>query len=158
MLIFSAQTSLDTALGIALVPYFPPKHHVRAGRLLSGVLDKEDTNSEARFAQAQILETSGKWSEARQHFQTILDQGGEEKMMVAAREELGWCLVSEGKLNEGRDILEEVVGSRDTRWEQTGNEDEALPRARAWWRLGKTEWSIGGTSFWFDPLTASDLR
>ena len=138
--------SLETALGVALVPYFPPKHHSRATRLLTGVIESEPANSEARFARAQILETAGDWSAARELFQFILDQGGEEREMVAAREEVAWCLVNEGKLSEGRDILEEVVEMRDSRWEQSGKEDEALPRARAWWRLGKTEWMIGGES------------
>jgi hypothetical protein len=74
----------------------------------------------------------------------ILDQGGEEHEVVAAKEEVGWCLVNEGQLNEGREILEEVVQLRDTKWEESGKEDEALPRARAWWRLGRVEWMIGG--------------
>jgi superkiller protein 3 len=90
------------------------------------------------------METAGDWLSARELFQSILDQGGEEREMVAAREEVAWCLVNEGKLAEGRDILESVVEMRDSRWEQSGKEDEALPRARAWWRLGKTEWMIGG--------------
>lgn len=141
---FSVHASLDTALGIALVPYFPPKHHARADRLLSGVLEKEPANTPARFSLGQIRETAGNWVEARDHFQRILDQGGDEKETVAAREEVGWCWVNEGKLAEGRDILEEVVEVRDSRWEQGGKEDEAFARARAWWRLGKTEWSIGG--------------
>jgi superkiller protein 3 len=76
----------------------------------------------------------------------ILDLGGDEKEMVAAREELAWCFVNEGRLEKGREILEEVVEMRDSRWEQSGKEDEALPRARAWYRLGRTEWMIGGKS------------
>jgi superkiller protein 3 len=126
------------------VPYFSPKHHPRATRLLNGVLGADPTNSEARFARAQIFQTAGNWSEARKHFQQILDQGGEEKDVVAAREEVGWCLVNEGKLEEGRDILETVVEMRDARQEKEGKDDEAFPRARAWWRLGQTEWMIGG--------------
>lgn len=129
------------------MPYFPPKHHSRASRLLTGVIDSEPTNSEARFARAQIFETAGQWQEARDLFQSILDQGGDDRDMVAAREEVAWCLVNEGKLTEGRDILEEVVEMRDSKWEESGKEDEALPRARAWWRLGKTEWMIGGEQF-----------
>ena len=144
----SAKLSLDTALGVALVPYFAPKHHSQATRLLKGVLDAQPTNSEARFARAQISQDAGKWPEARKGFQYILDQGGEEKGMVAAKEELGWCFVNEGDLNKGRDLLEEVVEVRDRRaGELEGKEDEeAFARARAWWRLGQTEWRIGGGS------------
>ena len=147
-LIFSAKLSLDTALAVALVPYFAPKHHTQATRLLKGVLDAEPTNSEARFARAQISQEAGKWAEARKNFQYILDQGGEEKEMVAAKEELAWCFVNEGDLTKGRDLLEEVVEVRDRRAsELDGKEDEeALARARAWWRLGQTEWRIGGMS------------
>lgn len=136
-------TSLDEALGVALVPYYPPKHHQRASRLLTGVLKDLPADYEARFNMGVILQTANNWAGAREHFQTLLDQGGEEKEMVAAREELGWCLVNEGQLAEGRDVLEAVVEIRDSRKEQEGKDDEAPQRARAWWRLGRTEWMIG---------------
>lgn len=138
------QASLDEALGVALVPYFPPKHHQRAARLLNGVLKTDPNNYEARFANAQILEAASDWAGAQEEFQKLLDHGGDDKQMTAAKEELGWCLVNQGKLTEGRDVLEEVVELRDTRKEQEGKDDEAYPRARAWWRLGRTEWMIGG--------------
>lgn len=67
----------------------------------------------------------------------------DEKDSVAAKEEVGWCLVNEGQLDQGRDVLEEVVQLRDERWEREGKTDEAYIRARAWYRLGETEWRIG---------------
>lgn len=111
------------------------------------MLEAQPANSEARFARAQIYQSAGKWLDAQKNFQIILDQGGDEKDMVAAKEELGWCLVNQDKLDDGRDVLEEVVELRDSRKEQLeeGKEDdEAFARARAWWRLGRTEWMIGG--------------
>jgi superkiller protein 3 len=138
-----AMASLDEALGVALVPYYPPKHHQRASRLLNGVLKTEPSNYAARFAIGQILETAGDWAGAHDEFQRLLDQGGDDKEMTGAKEELGWCLVNQGKLTEGRDVLEEVVELRDTRKEEEGKDDEAFVRARAWWRLGRTEWMIG---------------
>ncbi|WVF69336.1 hypothetical protein IAT40_004112 [Kwoniella sp. CBS 6097] len=137
------RASLDTDLGVALVPYFTPKHHPRATRLLDGVLKSFPESKEARFARAQIHQAAGKWAYARKEFQTLLDAGGDEKSTVAAQEELGWCLVNEGELEKGRDILEEVVAIRDARFEKDRKDDEASPRARAWWRLGQTEWTIG---------------
>lgn len=134
--------SLDAALGVALVPYYPPKHHQRAQRLLAGVLEAEPNDYEAHFALGQIFETAEQWEKARAEYQTLLDLGGDEKQMVAAQEELGWCLVNQGKLEEGRDVLEQVVEVRDTRKEQENKDDEKYPRARAWWRLGRTEWMI----------------
>ncbi|WWD18361.1 hypothetical protein CI109_102811 [Kwoniella shandongensis] len=139
----NVKASLDTVLGVALVPYFAPKHHTRATRLLTGVLKEYPDNSEARFARAQIYQAAGKWSEARKLFQMLLEAGGDEKDVVAAKEELAWCLVNEGKLEKGRDLLESVVETRDARAEQEGKDDEAYQRARAWWRLGQTEWMIG---------------
>ncbi|KAK4687772.1 superkiller protein 3, partial [Tremellales sp. Uapishka_1] len=90
---------------------------------------------------AQIWEAAGKWSEARKFFQILLDAGGSEKEMVNAKEEVGWCLVNEGKLKEGRDVLESVVEARDSTVEE--RDEEQFARARAWWRLGRTEWDIG---------------
>ena len=137
--------SLDTSLGVALVPYFPPKHHARATRLLNGVLNTDSSNTEARFARGQICETALKWSQAREHFQMIVDSAPEDQtQLVSAKEEVAWCLVNEGKLEDGRQILEEIVELRDARWEETKKDDKAFPRARAWWRLGRTEWLIGG--------------
>lgn len=138
----AVQTSLDAALGVALVPYYPPKHHQRAQRLLTTVLQSEPNDFDTHFALGQIFETAGKWEKARAEYQTLLDLGGDEKQMVSAREELGWCLVNEGKLEEGRDVLEHVVEVRDSRKEQEDKDDEKRPRARAWWRLGQTEWKI----------------
>ncbi|GMK57364.1 hypothetical protein CspeluHIS016_0401980 [Cutaneotrichosporon spelunceum] len=138
-----AMASLDEALGVALVPYYPPKHHQRALQLLNGVLKLQPANYAARFGIGQVLEVAGDWAGAQAQFQRLLDQGGDDKEMTAAKEELGWCLVNEGKLTEGRDVLEEVVEVRDTRKEQEGKDDEAFVRARAWWRLGRTEWMIG---------------
>jgi superkiller protein 3 len=142
----SVKASLETALGVALVPYFSPKHHPRATRLLNAILHADHTNAEARFARAQIFQAAGNWFEARKNFQQILDAGGEDREMVAAREEVGWCLVNEGKLEEGREMLETVVEMRDERKEREGKDDEAFARARAWWRLGRTEWMVGGES------------
>jgi superkiller protein 3 len=139
-----SMTSLDVDLGVALVQYYPPKHHSRASKLLSGVLSKDQADTHARFALGQILQAAAKWKEARGHFQIILDTGGDHKEVVAAQEEVGWCLVNEGNLTGGRDVLEQVVELRDTRVETEGKDDEALARARAWWRLGHTEWMIGG--------------
>nr|XP_019045775.1 superkiller protein 3 [Kwoniella bestiolae CBS 10118]OCF24705.1 superkiller protein 3 [Kwoniella bestiolae CBS 10118] len=139
----NVRASLDTTLGLACVPYFAPKHHPRAIRLLDGVLKGYPDNKEARFARARIHQAAGKWSYARKEFQTLIDAGGDEKDVVAAKEELGWCLVNEGELEKGREILEEVVEIRDARNEQEGKDDEAYQRARAWCRLGRTEWMIG---------------
>ncbi|WWC70645.1 uncharacterized protein I206_104596 [Kwoniella pini CBS 10737] len=139
----SVRASLDTILGLACVPYFAPKHHPRAIRLLEGVLKFEPNNKEARFARAQIHQAAGKWSHARKEFKSLIDAGGDEKDVVAAKEELAWCLVNDGDLEKGREILEEVVEIRDARWEKDGKDDEAYSRARAWWRLGRAEWSIG---------------
>ncbi len=96
-------------------------------------------------------------ADAKVFFQQILDQGAlDEKDMVAAKEEVGWCFVNEGQLEQGRDVLEEVVQVRDERWEREGKTDEAFARARAWYRLGETEWRIGGESGRDDSSDDSD--
>ena len=176
------RTALDAALGVSLVHYFPPKHHSRASNLLNAVLKVQPVNSEARFARGQIFETAGNWSEAKKNFEMILnvtepDQSEAQQIqdaadlviskdaeedkrltrsIVGAKEEIGWCLVNEGKLEKGREVLEEVVELRDTRHEQGGKEDEALARARAWWRLGRAEWMIGGQLPFSNPPYGAD--
>jgi len=123
------------------------------------VLKQQPANAEARFARAQIFQAAENWVEARKNFQILLDAGGAEKDVVLAKEEIGWCLVNEGKLEKGRDVLEEVVETRDASWEAEQKDEEAMPRARAWWRLGRTAWMIGGRlllASWLHQL--KDLR
>lgn len=132
------------------MPYYAPKHHPRATRLLNGVLTLQPSNFDARFARAQIFQVANKWAEARKHFQILLDQTQsaesetDEKNNVNAKEELAWCLVNEGKLDEGRELLESVVEVRSGNDRFDAKDEQALARARAWWRLGRTEWMIGG--------------
>ncbi|WVQ72893.1 hypothetical protein IAR50_002454 [Cryptococcus sp. DSM 104548] len=138
----NAQADLDTVLGVALVPYFPPKHHKRATRILETVLTTQPENTEARFSRAQVYQHAGDWTAAREQFQRVLDEAQDEKATITAKEEVGWCLVNEGQLEAGRDVLEEVVAVRDGKSERE-KEGEAKERGRAWYRLGQTEWKIG---------------
>ncbi|WVO14451.1 hypothetical protein L204_102085 [Cryptococcus depauperatus] len=138
----NVKADLDTILGVSLVSSFPPKHHERATRLLKTVLKDYPSKVEARFARAQIYQYAGEWSKAREHFELILDQTEDEQERINTKEEIGWCLVNEGKLEEGREILEEVVETRDSKGEKE-KEEQGKVRARAWFRLGRTEWMIG---------------
>jgi superkiller protein 3 len=140
----SASASLDTALGVALVPYYAPKHHARATRLLSGAITFDANNNQARFARAQIHQHAGEWAKARETFQQVLDLVPDDKLEMASTEEIGWCLVNEDKLEEGRDVLEDVAQRRTNKWVERGEKegDDAAGRARVWYRLGRTEWMI----------------
>ena len=138
---FRANTALETCLGVALVHFYPPKHHLRATRLLNGVLDFDPADVAARMGRGRILQAAGDWDAARNEFQTVMDATGN----VEAQEEVGWCLVKDGKVEEGREVLETVVELRDTKAEENGGGEEK-DRARAWWRLGMAEWTLNGRS------------
>lgn len=71
-------------------------------------------------------------------------------MEISTTEEIGWCIVNEGRLEEGRNVLEEIVMRRVARWERDGSKEgeDAFGRARGWFRLGKTEWMLGMSMCW----------
>lgn len=73
-----------------------------------------------------------------------MDLQPDEKLEMSSTEEVGWCLVNEGNLERGRDVLEEVAQRRTNAWIERGEKegDDALGRARVWYRLGRTEWMI----------------
>ena len=138
----STHTSLDTSLGLALVPYYSPKHHPRAARLLDSVLTSHPNNASALFARAQIHQAALEWEKARESLHKVLDMAGAAsasfESLTDAREEIGWCLVNEGSLEAGSQVLEETLGIRN---EVGGDSEKAiLGRARTAWRLGRTQW------------------
>lgn len=116
---------------------------MRATRLLDGVLAFDPTDIPARMGRGRILQAANDWEAARTEFQSVVDIAGDAAVGIEAKEEVGWCLVKEKKIEEGREVLETVVELRDTRAEETGGGEEK-DRARAWWRLGMAEWALGG--------------
>ncbi|KAL7425055.1 Superkiller protein 3 [Cryptotrichosporon argae] len=144
----NVRCSADQALAVALVPYFAPKHHARADRLLKGVLKAQPENYEARFTRSQIFQAAGNWVEARKGFQLLVGKGTEAESL-AAQEEVAWCLDNEGKLQDARAMLLDVVKAvRDAAPEKQGEEEKQDPvGARTWWRLGQAEWKSTGVCF-----------
>lgn len=78
----------------------------------------------------------------------MLDLSPGERLELSTTEEIGWCLVNEGKLDEGRDVLEDTAMRKLAKWEERGSKegDDAFGRARGWYRLGQTEWMINSES------------
>lgn len=86
-----------------------------------------------------ILQHAKKWSEASSIFEKVakLDVDGVEHGL-RAKEEHAWCTAMWGELQAAADELREVIVTLD------GFEGRDDDKARAWWRLGRCYWDMGG--------------
>lgn len=122
-----------------LVHLFPPKHHVRAMRIIDEVLKQEPDNISCLLGRAYILRDSKKWPEAGDLFARVVDLlPGDTDEGLRAKEEQAWCQVQSGDTEAGSIALLDVLA------ELNGLEDRDLDQARCLWRLGKCYWEMGG--------------
>jgi superkiller protein 3 len=89
----------------------------------------------------------GRYSEAREQFELALDIEKSKYLAVdqaisnvelEATECVGWSMIKEGRLEEGRSKLMEVVDVLDK--DESRNQDSA----RVWTRIGQAEWEMQG--------------
>ncbi len=122
----------------SLVHYFPPKHHVRALRIIDGVLAEDPDSVPALMSRGFILEHAKKWPEAGAIFAKVaqLDPDGVDHGL-RAKEERAWSEAMCGKLQAAADELQNVISVLD---DLGGREED---KARAWWRLGRCHWELG---------------
>ena len=119
--------------------YFPPKHHIRALRIVDEVLAEDPKNIAALMGRGFILQYAKKWSEASAIFEKVvgLDAKGVDHGL-RAKEEHAWCAAMCRETQAAVDELREVIGVLD------GLEGRDDDKARAWWRLGRCYWDMGG--------------
>ena len=129
-------------LGVPLVHFFPPKHHVRALRIIDGVLQEDGNNVQCLMGRGYIMQAARKWEDAARSFQQVasllpddLHEG------LRAREEDAWCKIQAQDAETGEKILRQVTEILDN---EAGRKEDS---ARAWWRSGKAQVILGGTPF-----------
>jgi superkiller protein 3 len=92
----------------------------------------------------------GRFSEAREQFEQALqierakrvsEDQVRSSLDLEATECVGWSMIKEGRLEEGREMLLEMVEVLDK--DESRNQDSA----RVWTRIGQAEWQMGGM-FW----------
>lgn len=142
------RASFDVYLGTGLVHYFSPKHHPRALKLLEGVLQLDPNAITCLMGRGSIFQAQGEYAAARKDFQRVLNletAGASEDQPFAgsdaalkAGEEIGWCLVKEDSLQDGKVVLEKVA----TALENLPGQEVAASRVE--WRIGVVEWEMGG--------------
>jgi superkiller protein 3 len=136
-------------LGSALVHFFAPKHHPRALQLLDGVLKQNPKATACLLGKGYVFLGEGRYSEAREQFELALEIEKSKHLAVdqamsnvelEATECVGWSMIKEGRLEEGRSKLMEVVDVLDK--DDSRNQDSA----RVWTRIGQAEWEMQGKS------------
>ncbi|KDQ10122.1 hypothetical protein BOTBODRAFT_164222 [Botryobasidium botryosum FD-172 SS1] len=124
--------AFDVILGTGLVHLFPPKHHLRALRILEDVLSIDTDNVTCLMGKGYIYQYTNKWSNAESLFARVVELVGPENMDVGleAREERAWCQVRQEHFEDGEQALKAVIEDLDK------EEGKFEQKARAWWRLG----------------------
>jgi superkiller protein 3 len=156
MLHHSSTTFLDILLGTALVHYYAPKHHPRALKLLNGVLDQYPESVPCYIGRGYVFAGEQRWAEATVEFEKVIELEEKKRgpsslaeegkpagsiwspLETEAKEQQGWCLIKQGRLEEGKAILDGVSEVFDA--DTTRGEDSA----RVWWRKGIADWEMGG--------------
>jgi superkiller protein 3 len=134
----SARKAFNIALATSLVHLYPPKHHIRALRILEEVLSEDPSNVECLMGRGYVLQRSGKWLEAASCFSRVSEIYPEEtRGSIRAQEEHAWCEVQLNHLEEATTELKVVLGLLEN--EEDCDED----KSRSWWRLGKAYWEMG---------------
>ena len=130
--------SLNVNLSTALVHLFPPKHHLRALRIIQNILSEDRGNVQVLLAGGYVHQYAGRWQDAAEHFKPVTENVPlDSPLGLEATEELGWSTVQRGASDEGVNLLRSVLGTLETK---VGMEHE---KARCRWRLGKTVWKKG---------------
>lgn len=145
----SARAALDVTLGSALVHFFAPKHHPRAMQLLNGVIKQNPKATACLMGKGYIFLGEGRFTEAREQFEAALEIERSKRIVadqamsileLEATECVGWSMIKESRLQEGRSKLLEVVDVLDK--DESRNQDSA----RVWTRIGHAEWEMQSQS------------
>jgi superkiller protein 3 len=151
------KAGLESCLSTALTHLHPPQHHARALRLSNSVLSNEPNDIEALLCRAYIAQEAGRWAQARDYFSNVKDAQKQadapsgrakklRKLSISAnpereaRLEMAWCDVKLGRLEEGKEELQEVINDTDDSVKVNREE-----QAKVWWRLGSCLWMMGGS-------------
>ncbi len=141
MTLFSVRKAFNVALATSLIHLYPPKHHIRALRILEDVLSEDPDNVNCLMGRGYVLQRAGKWLEAASCFSRVPDCHPEENRdSIRAQEEHAWCQVQLNRIDmaitELRTVIELLENEKDS------DED----KSRCWWRIGRAYWEMGGGS------------
>lgn len=135
----SVKRAFNVLLAVSLVHYYPPKHHIRALRIIEEVLSEEPDNIACLMSRGYVMQRAHKWDEAAACFHRVAELAPDDVVDgLRAREEEAWCMVETHNSDAGEKALMEVVDVLD------GEEGRENDKARCWWRLGKSRRELGG--------------
>ncbi|CDO72766.1 hypothetical protein BN946_scf184994.g19 [Trametes cinnabarina] len=125
-------------LATSLVHFYPPKHHVRALRIIDDVLTEDPDNISALMARGFVLQHAKRWEDAAELFGKIIRLKPDDADIASrAKEEHAWCAAMSGQLQAATEELREVIGELEA---IEGHEED---KARCWWKLGRCYWEMG---------------
>jgi superkiller protein 3 len=127
--------AINVILGCSLIHVYPPKYHGRSLRILDAILEEDGDQVDCRLARGSIHQTAGRWQEAKEDFDHVLQLVPfDTPAGLHAAEESSWCQIQLGETDVGINALKQVIELLDAK-------DNETAQARAWWRLGKAVWN-----------------
>lgn len=140
-----AQRRLHTLLAIALTHFDPPAHHLRATRLIEEILSDEPDNGPILMAQAHIMKSARRWSDAIEYFNRGLrcwtDQPRQDRL--ESKSDKAWCLLEQGRVEDALNSFENIIEELNEMIEEAqDNEDLHHDLAQNWYRLGRCNWAL----------------
>lgn len=118
-------------------------------QLLDGVIKQNPKATACLMGKGYIFLGEGRFTEAREQFEAALEIERSKRIVadqamsnleLEATECVGWSMIKESRLEEGRSKLLEVVDVLDE--DESRNQDSA----RVWTRIGHAEWEMQGQS------------
>lgn len=139
--------ALELDLATALVYLHPPQHHARALRLLDNVLSVHQS-IDALSCRSFVYQSAVRWQDARDLLANVTEMRYDQDECalsifadphLEARHEIAWCDINLGRLEIARAELDQVIALLEEK-----NDEAASDKAKAWWRLGRCLWQMGG--------------
>lgn len=131
------KSAFNVLLATALVHFYPPKHHVRARRILDDVLQEDPDNVSCLMGLGYVQEYAKRWSDASETFARVIQLRPDDlEVGLRAKEELAWSKAQVADPDKGVKDLTNVAAMLDTL------DDRDQDQARCWWRLGQCYWAL----------------
>ncbi|EED12393.1 translation repressor/antiviral protein Ski3, putative [Talaromyces stipitatus ATCC 10500] len=129
---------VNITLATALISYQSPRNHPEAKSIFESILKRKPKNTKCLLGIGLILEEDHDYEEAYNFLQRARER---DPSNIKIRSELAWCTALNGNLQDGLEMLQDVLSEIKNDESQTGEF-----RAEILYRIGHCQWEIDPSS------------